>query len=76
MRVSVSDEFVAAASVVGIGEIEFEFGDEWESYLKEGNLTDLMEKAKTSLASSPTGQCEGKSKGKNGGKPAKGSEHS
>ena len=57
-----NDEFIASIKVNSQKELELQYGDEWESYLKEGKLEDIISQSKEMISRSISS--EGKSKGK------------
>ena len=55
-------------------ELEFNFGEGWEEFLKEGNLIEIISKAKEMISRSRTasgGKGKGKSKSKSKSKKSK-----
>ena len=70
-RAVLGDDFIASATLDTNGQLKFSFGDGWESYLQEGNLKTIMEKASSMMNYSRL-KGKGKEKGKGKSKASSG----
>ena len=57
-----NNEFIASIKVNSKKELEFQYGEEWEDYLKQGNLNEIISECKDMIGRSLS--AEGKAKGK------------
>ncbi len=65
--ISCLDDRIASVSVSSKQELQIDYGIDWQSYLSEGNLADLIKRSSDMLKNSVNRQA-GKGKGKQGGK--------